>query len=262
MNIIPEIESPLSENYKDFLQELKILLDEIGKNKYIKDKSNKADNIIIEQNFGFNAILLCKTLLDENCNTAITYSFNMRDKNRISLFSDIITLNQIRLKNIIISEGLHPMKTVFYSAKPVYDLDVVAFSSIIKSKSINNLIENSSINDLSKNNGSYPKDNLYNVGDFNLGIKAAASAPADMAKIKKLISIGADSFIIDSFTDNIGAVQYIKKEGRKVFIHINELEIGKTFNSIKEAYDKALRLEVDGLIVKIISAKTNILKKF
>ncbi|MHB1679201.1 MAG: hypothetical protein ACYCTB_01645 [bacterium] len=262
MNIIPEIESPLSENYKDFLQELKILLDELGKNKSIKDKSNKADNIIIEQNFGFNAILLCKTLLDENFNAAITYSFNMRDKNRISLFSDIITLNQIGLKNIIISEGLHPMKTVFYSAKPVYDMDVVTFSSIIKSKSISNLIENSSNNDLSKNNGSYAKDNIYNVGDFNLGVKAAASAPADMAKIKKLISIGADSFIINSFTDNIGAVQYIKKEGRKVFIHINELEIGKTFNSMKEAYDKALRLEVDGLIVKIISAKTNILKKF
>lgn len=257
MNIIPEIESPLSENYKNFLHELKVLSDELGKNKSIK-----SDNIIIEQNFGFNAILLCKTLSDENFNTAITYSFNMRDKNRISLFSDLITLNQIGLKNIIISEGLHPMKTVFYSAKPVYDIDVVAFSSIIKSKSINNLIENSSINDLSKNNGTYPNDNIYNVGDFNLGVKVTASAPIDMAKIKKLVYIGADSFIINSFTDDIGAVKYIKKEGRKVFIHINELEIGKTFNSMKEAYDKALRLEVDGLIIKIISAKTNILKKF
>ncbi len=257
MNIIPEIESPLSENYIDFLKELKILLNGFSRNRTIDIK-----NIIIEQNFGFNAILLCKLISDENPDTAITYSVNMRDKNRIALFSDLITLNQLGLKNIIISEGLHPVKTVFHSAKPVYDIDVIALSSIIKkSKSINHLIENNSNNDLLDNNVVNTEDAAYNIGNFNLGVKIAASTPADMVKIKKLIAVGADNFIINSFTDNIGAIEYIKKEHKNVFIHINELEIGKTFNSLDEAYAKALNLKADGLIIKIVSPKINILKK-
>lgn len=258
MNIIPEIESPLSENYVDFLKELKILLNELSKNRIIDIK-----NIIIEQNFGFNAILLCKLMSDESPDTAITYSVNMRDKNRIALFSDIITLNQLGLKNIIISEGLHPMKTAFHSAKPVYDIDVVALSSIIKkSRSINQLIENNSNNDSPGNNNivNY-EDASYNMENFNLGVKIAASTPADMVKIKKLIAVGADNFIINSFTDNIGAIEYIKKEHKKVFIHINELETGKTFNSLAQAYSDALNFKADGLIIKIVSPKINILKK-
>jgi hypothetical protein len=258
MNIIPEIESPLSENYIDFLKELKILLNGLSSNRVINIK-----NIIIEQNFGFNAILLSKFVSDENPDLAITYSFNMRDKNRIALFSDIITLEQLGLKNIIISEGLHPMKTVFHSAKPVYDIDVVTFSSIIKkSKSINHLIENNLNNDLLNDvHVVCSEDAAYNIGNFNLGVKIAASTPADMVKIKKLISVGADNFIINSFTDNVCAIEYIKKEHKNVFIHINELEIGKTFNSLDEAYAKTLNLKADGLIIKIISPKINILKK-
>lgn len=230
MNIIPKIETPVSENYKNFLKELMPI-------------ALHFKQIIIEQNFGINGILMCKELKEMDDEIDITYAFNMRDKNRIALFSDIITLEQIGIKNIMISEGLHPQKTSFYFVKPVYDIDTVALSSIIKSNALG---------------GNNFKPEGINFNEFNLGVIVGASTPADLIKIKKLVSIGVDSFIINSFSDNTGAIKYIKNENKKVYIQSMESEI----SSIEDYIDKAARLGADALIVKIMNEKTNIFKRF
>jgi hypothetical protein len=238
MNIIPKIETPFSENYKNFLKELIPIVKNINAPGITGYKQ-----IIIEQNFGINGILICKELKEMDNEIDITYAFNMRDKNRIALFSDLATLEQIGLKNIIISEGLHPQKTPFYFVKPVYDIDTVALSSIIKSKIYNV--------------GNDFKLEGVNFSRFNLGVIVGASTPTDLIKIKKLVSIGVDSFIINSFSDNIGAIKYIKNENKKVYIQLMESEI----SLIEDSIDKAARLGADALIIKIMNGKTNIFKR-
>jgi len=139
MKIISQIETPSGESYINFEEHLdKIVGGVIHANKKFglikNDGPAPSCAIVIEQNFGINALLLCKDLKNRyNAGTLdVAYAFNMRDKNRIAILSDLITLKQLGVKDIIISEGLHTLKTIFPAAKPVYDIDVVGFSSIIK----------------------------------------------------------------------------------------------------------------------------------
>ncbi len=249
MKIIPQIETPAGENYIDFEENLSKLIEGIkykGK-KFGLNGAGAGDaigsySVVIEQNFGINALLLCNDLKNRhNNNLNIIYAFNMRDKNMVAILSDLITFEQLGLKNIIISEGLHPLKTVFYAAKPVYDIDVLGLSSIIKT--------------------GFPllKDNDYvnNFSLFNLGVVVGISTPADFLKIKKLSKIGVDRFIINYFGDNldINIINYIKAEKKPVFIFINESNVKST---LEEFIKKNLELNVDGIIIKILNEKSNI----
>jgi hypothetical protein len=248
MKIIPQIETPAGENYIDFEENLSKLIEGIkhkGKKFGLNGAEGAMDSypVVIEQNFGINALLLCNDLKNRhnNNNLNIIYAFNMRDKNRVAILSDLITLEQLGLKDIIISEGLHPLKTVFYAAKPVYDIDVLGLSSIIKT--------------------GFPllKDNDYvnNFSLFNLGVVVGISTPADFLKIKKLSKIGVDRFIINYFGDNldINIINYIKAEKKPVFIFVNESNVKST---LEEFIKKNLELNVDGIIIKILNEKSNI----
>lgn len=246
MIIIPQIETPVSENYIDFEENLSKLIEGIkytSKKFGLKDANGAIDSysVVIEQNFGINALFLCKDLKDKYNNLNIIYAFNMRDKNRIAVLSDLITLKQLGVKDIIISEGLHPLKTIFYAAKPVYDIDVVGFSSIIKTEP------------------SYLKVNNYvnNFNLFNLGVVVAVSTPVDFLKIKKLSKIGVDRFVINYFGDNldINIINYIKAEKKPVFIYVNEPDIK---SSLEEFIKKNLELNADGIIIKILDEKSNV----
>ncbi len=241
MKIIPCIETPVSGNYKDFIKELASLCEVVSK----LNGNDQHPSIIIEQNFGINSIIISKELMEAGNKNKINviYAFNMRDKNRIAIFSDLVTLNQLGLRNIIISEGLHPVKTSFYSAKPVYDIDSVALSSAIKLKT--------------EKEANFQLDRLA-FKDFNLGVMVGASTPVDLVKIKKLVLLGVDSFIINSFLDNVGAIKYIKSRNRECLINVKETGI----KSLDEGKDKAVEYGADGLIVKIMNEKTNIFNRF
>ena len=241
MKIIPCIETPVSENYKDFIKELASLSEVISK----LNGNDQYSSIIIEQNFGINAIIVSKGLMEigNKHKIDVIYAFNMRDKNRIAIFSDLITLDQLGLRNIIISEGLHPVKTSFYSAKPVYDIDSVALSSAIKLKT--------------EKEANFRLDSPA-FKDFNLGVMVEASTPVDLVKIKKLILLGIDSFIINSFLDNVGAIKYIKSQNKECLINVKETDI----KSLDEGKGKAAECGADGLIVKIMNEKTNIFNRF
>ncbi len=235
MRIIPQIETPVSENYPAFEENLIKLLDgmdAIGLNRLNTKQS--LPQLIIEQNFGVNALLLCNDLKEKH-NIKTAYAFNMRDKNRISVLSDLITLKQTGIKDIIVSEGVHPLKTEFRAAKPVYDIDILGLGLILKRGLISGV----------------PLD------FFNFGAAVAASASVDFLKVKKLIDIGADRFFInytgkDPYED---IIKYIKSKNKEVFLHVKELNIsGSTDDFIK----KVENLGLDGVIIKITDEKANV----
>jgi methylenetetrahydrofolate reductase (NADPH) len=60
------------------------------------------------------------------------YSLDSRDKNRLSLFSDIITASQIGLNNILVSTGIHTTTGKYAKAPPVFDLDEIQMLTMIR----------------------------------------------------------------------------------------------------------------------------------
>ncbi|MHB8231912.1 MAG: hypothetical protein ACYDDB_03305 [bacterium] len=246
MQIIPQIETPVSENYITFEENLIKLLDGIknsGLNK--QNKEQGLPQLILEQNFGINGLLLCKDLKERHGNIKIAYAFNMRDKNRISILSDLITLRQIDIKDIIVSEGVHPLKTVFNAAKPVYDIDILGLGLILKKGLMNNL----------------PGIDKDKPDFFNFGAVAGANTPADYLKIKKLIKLGADRFIINytgkSPDENI--IKYIKSEKKEVFLYAKESYID---NSVEDFIKANGQFSLDGVIIKIIDEKANVFMQY
>jgi len=240
MRIIPQIETPVSENYITFEENLIKLLDAIEKSGLNNQNTGRdLPRIILEQNFGVNGLLLCKDLKDRRGGINIAYAFNMRDKNRISILSDLITLKQIGVRDIIASEGVHPLKTVFNEAKPVYDIDILGLGLILKRGLMNNFSD---------------KDGLVH---FNFGAVIGASAAADGLKVKKLINIGADRFIINYTGKNPdeSIVKYIKSEKKEVFLYAKESYID---NSPEDFIKANERLNLDGVIIKIIDEKANV----
>ena len=244
MRIIPQIETPAGENYVTFEENLIKLLGVIEKTGLNNQNAGRDfPDIIIEQNFGVNGLLLCKDLKDRRSNLNIAYAFNMRDKNRISILSDLITLKQIGVKDIIVSEGVHPLKTVFNSAKPVYDVDILGIGLILKRGFMNYL-------------GGIV-DNKDEPNFFNLGAVISASAPVDGLKAKKLINAGADRFIINYAGKNPDEdiIKYIKSEKKEIFLYVKESYID---DSLKDFIRANERLNLDGIIIKIIDEKANV----
>jgi hypothetical protein len=243
MQIIPQIETPVGENYITFEENLIKLLGTIEK-AGLNNKNAGRDfpDIIIEQNFGVNGLLLCKGLKDRLRNINTAYAFNMRDKNRISILSDLITLKQIGVKDIVVSEGVHPLKTVFNSAKPVYDVDILGIGLILKRGFMNYL------------GGIGDKDE---PDFFNLGVVVSASAPVDGLKAKKLINVGADRFIINYTGKNPDEdiIKYIKSEKKEIFLYVKESYVN---DSLKDFIGANERLNIDAIIIKITDEKANV----
>lgn len=244
MKILSQIETPTGGSYVNFEENLSKIIDGVMR---VNKKFGSAEDgkqassctVVIEQNFGINALLSCKYLKDKYSGTGmldVVYAFNMRDKNRIAVLSDLITLKQLGIKDIIMSEGVHPLKTVFSAAKPVYDIDVVSFSSIIKKE--------------------YP-----DFGFFNLGVMVGASTPMDFSKIKKLGKIGIDIFVINYSGDDIdiNIVNYIKSKGKSVLLYTKESDVKP---SLEEYMEKSLKLNADGIIIKILDEKSNIFTRY
>ncbi|MCL6119550.1 MAG: hypothetical protein M0Z57_05125 [Deltaproteobacteria bacterium] len=235
MQIIPQIETPVSKNYSVFEEDLIKLLNAVENDPQNgSGTDNSLPQIIIEQNFGFNALLLCRDL-KENHKIKTAYAFNMRDKNRISLLSDLITLKQLGLKDIIVFEGVHPLKTEFKSAKPVYDIDILGLGLMLKRGLMNDI-----------------KPDL-----FNFGAVIGASAAVDFLKAKKLIEIGADSFFINysGINPDEDIIKYIKSNNKKLFLNVKELSIKGSLSDFIKTVDN---LGIDGVIIKIADENSNV----
>ena len=235
MQIIPQIETPVSKNYSVFEEDLIKLLNAVENDPQNGSRTdNSLPQIIIEQNCGFNALLLCRDL-KEKYKIKTAYAFNMRDKNRISLLSDLITLKQLGLKDIIVFEGVHPLKTEFKSAKPVYDIDILGLGLMLKRGLMNDIAS-----DL-----------------FNFGAVIGASAAVDFLKAKKLIEIGTDSFFINyaGVNPDESMIKYIKSNNKKLFLIVKELSIKGSLSDFIKTIDN---LGLDGIVIKITDESSNV----
>jgi len=246
MQIIAQIETPVGENYATFEENLIKLLGGI-KNSALNKQNKEQDlpELILEQNFGINGLVLCKDLKDRHGNIKTAYAFNMRDKNRISILSDLMTLRQIDIKDIIVSEGLHPLKTVFNAAKPVYDIDILGLCLILKRGLMDNL----------------PGIDKDKADFFNFGAVVAADVPADGLKIKKLVQTGADRFIINytGKSPDGDIIKYIKSKKKEVFLYAKESYIN---NSVEDFIKTNEPLNFDGIIIKIMDEKANVFTQY
>lgn len=198
--------------------------------------------LIIDQQFGFNGIVLCKDIKEKYPDIDIIYSFNMRDKNRSAIFSDLLTLKQLGLYDIIVSEGIHPLKTSFKTSKPVYDLDIIALISTVKNGA-----------------GEY---GLMKSGDdssvFRIGAITGASSPADLLRVEKLVRVGVDNFIIN-YSENIDKtiIKSIKGIGKPVYMIftgnsiINSPKKNGENEKLDRFFENVSNMEVDAAIVSV-----------
>jgi 5,10-methylenetetrahydrofolate reductase len=100
-----------------------------------KNLQNTVDAVIVgrdpKASLYLNPMIPCY-LIKQKLNLESIYALDSRDKNRLGLFSDILTASQLGLSNIIVSTGTHTTTGMYDKAKPVFDLDVVQLITMIK----------------------------------------------------------------------------------------------------------------------------------
>jgi methylenetetrahydrofolate reductase (NADPH) len=100
-----------------------------------KNLRNLVEAIIVRRDprasLYLNTMIPCY-LIKEKFKLESIYGLDSRDKNRLGLFSDILTASQLGLTNIIVSTGTHTTTGTYAKAKPVFDLDAVQLITMIK----------------------------------------------------------------------------------------------------------------------------------
>jgi len=100
-----------------------------------KSLQNSVDAVIVSRHprssLYLNNLIPCY-LMKEKLKLEPIYSVDGRDKNRLGLFSDILTAGQLGLTNIIVSTGSHTTTGTYIKAKPVFDIDAVQLITMIR----------------------------------------------------------------------------------------------------------------------------------
>jgi 5,10-methylenetetrahydrofolate reductase len=100
-----------------------------------KNLQNMVDAIIVNRDpkasLYINPLIPCY-LIKENLSLVSIYEVDSRDKNRLGLFSDILTANQLGLSSILVSTGTHTTSGTYEKARPVFDLDAVQLITMIR----------------------------------------------------------------------------------------------------------------------------------
>lgn len=246
MKIIPQAETPCKLGLNELVENLAALA-EAAKRITSDGISEPQPQLIVEQNSGTSALVSCAGLLEKRKDIKLTYAFNMRDKNRISILSDLKTLKQIGIRRVLISEGTHPIKTAFGTAKPVYDVDAVSVAMALKSDFTEMMFGPSA-----------PSDEIS--GFFEVSAMVQASIPADLWKIKKLVKAGVDEFIVDNKVSEADKdiLGFLKSENKKIFLFAKEAGIAGFPESLAETAAGDI---FDGIIVKVQDVRDNVFFK-
>jgi len=100
-----------------------------------KSLQNSVDSVIVSRDpkssLYLNNLIPC-FMMKEKLKLEPIYSADTRDKNRLGLFSDILTASQLGLTNIIVSTGIHTTTGTYIKAKPVFDVDAVQLITMIR----------------------------------------------------------------------------------------------------------------------------------
>jgi 5,10-methylenetetrahydrofolate reductase len=112
--ITAELFPPKGTHLQPLLEKARLLRGKI-------DGFNVTDNQRAVMRLG--SLAICRLLQEQGCEPIL--QMTCRDRNRISLESDLLSASVLGVENVLILSGDHPTQGDHKEAKPVYDLDPV-----------------------------------------------------------------------------------------------------------------------------------------
>ncbi len=182
------------------------------------------DAILLEECGGVSVITAAEKLR-QNCDKEIIIKIACRDRNRIALRSLIVTAASAGFMKLLFVDGVHPIRTAFPEAKPVYEFDSLGLLRVIK-------------------HGSPefgPGDDFPPAAsEWTIGACIGGATRADMARAKKFLEAGADML----FTLTFEGIRGLRKlTERPIFLCVEEAETA----DMKEAVEKAESAGANGI---------------
>ncbi|UCD56860.1 MAG: hypothetical protein JSV16_13715 [Candidatus Hydrogenedentota bacterium] len=172
--------------------------------------------VVLEENGGINAIVAA-SMLKQRCDKRIFMKIACRDRNRIALYSELLTAATVGLFNLVLADGVHPLHTRFAAAKPVYEVDSLNLLRMIK-----------------HNSPGFGDATVPPLASFQwtIGVCIGGSTSADMARAKKFAASGADLF----FACSLDAVSRLRLlTGNPIFLSVTKEQITDISEVLREA---------------------------
>ena len=113
-----QVETPSHPTFEPFIERLQPLCGVV-------------DGVFIAEGVGGLSGLLGAVKAKELGLTPIVHIIS-RDKNRVAIFSDLVTMSALGLDKVVLSVGAHPTRSPVSAAKPVYDLDVFQMLQLVQ----------------------------------------------------------------------------------------------------------------------------------
>jgi hypothetical protein len=178
---------------------------------------------------GLNTLAL-GSLLQEELQKEIYLHFHPADRNRAALFSDLITASALGLEKVVLSSGLHPVKTRFPEAKPVYDLDLLQLLRMADQV----------------RTGVDPAGNSIEGGaPLQIGVLAKVDSPLELLRLKQMVDVGADYLFLKWPSKLLGLSQ-LEGIGKPIYLSVGlELERGEgDWRKAKECPIAGINLQI------------------
>ncbi len=215
MKKILEIQTPLNTEIDDFIAHLA--------------QRDDTDTIMLEEGGGLSVIIVAEKLR-RICDKEIILKIACRDRNRIALHSQIITAGAAGFTKLLLVDGVHPIRTTFPEAKPVYELDSLGLLRMIKqgSPGFGDGI-----------------DSLPTGAYWTIAACIGGATPADMARAKKFLEAGADML----FTHSLDSLPRLKRLTEyPIILSITE---GETAADLEESIQKAEAAGASGINIEV-----------
>lgn len=168
MKAMIEITTPLSSDINQFVASIAGL--------------NGFDAVILAEDGGIDVVAAAH-MLKQRCDVKIFLKIDCRDRNRIALHSQFVTAVSLGFCNLVLVDGVHPTRTSFPAAKPVYEFDSLNLLRALKGNTFG---------------FGHLSDSPINTHAWNIGVHIGGSTTADMARAKKFEAAGADLYFVSS----------------------------------------------------------------
>lgn len=173
------------------------------------------------------------------------FQITCRDRNRLSLSSELLSASAFGIKNVLVLTGDHPLSGDHPEAKPVFDLDSVQLLAAAKGMM--------SGKDMSGNK-------LNGIPDFCLGAvvnPCADPLEPELIKMKKKISLGAQFFQTQGVFDVKRFAFFMKKASRYNIPIIAGIILLKSAKMAAYMNDNVAGIYVPDSIIKQIDDSLN-----
>jgi len=172
------------------------------------------------------------SLLQEELGKEIYLHLHPADRNRIALFSDLITASALGLEKVLLSAGPHPSKTSFPEAKPVFDLDLLQLLRMaLRAKA-----------------GFDPAGGPIAGGaPIQVGVCARVDSPLELFRVKQMADLGADYVFLKWPSKMLSLAQLPGEIGRPIYLSLELEQVKKTegdWKEIREAKVAGINLHI------------------